>query len=296
MAMLVSAQDRPTFRADVSQVHVDVEILGKDGRVVAGLSKGDFRVFDEGREQPIVGFSADEQPLDVVLLFDISGSMRSKATKVASAAGKALQELRPGDRVAVMTFNTSTRLIAPFSEDLASIECDVQNIARSHFRGGTYIHQAADDAAGYFLQGARTQRRRAVLIITDNLGVRTRPEMSVVRHLWEADALLSGLVVRHSGYQVGRIISAPFAPFVKVGGMEHIAEKTGGDTIADDDLDSAFPKMMHRIRTRYSLYYPMPECESDSVRSIRVELKNETRNRFPEAHVYARRGYWLTRR
>jgi len=79
------------------------------------------------------------------------------------------------------------------------------------------------------------------------------------------------------------------------GGMEHIAEKTGEDAIRCDDPAAAFSEMMHRIRIRYSLYYPMPEGKVGSFRSIRVELSPDAQTRFPEARVYARRGYRLTR-
>src|ERR1700730_2704358 len=92
LAILLTGQDRSTFRADVSQVHVDAEVLGKDGRIVTGLSKNDFRVFDEGQEQEVIGFAAEEQPLDLILLFDISGSMRSTFVKVARVAQQALQQ------------------------------------------------------------------------------------------------------------------------------------------------------------------------------------------------------------
>src|SRR5439155_10268315 len=95
-------QASPTFHANVALVHVDAEVTDRDGRIVAGLSKPDFRVFDDGQEQHITGFSADLEPLDLILLFDISGSMRAVVQRVADAARDGLAELRPGDRVSVM--------------------------------------------------------------------------------------------------------------------------------------------------------------------------------------------------
>ncbi len=68
-------------------------------------------------------------------------------------------------------------------------------------------------------------------------------------------------------------------------------EKTGGDIIRSDDLGSAFPEMMHRLRSRYSLYYKLPEGKPGSVGNIHVELSADVRNRFPEEYVTARRGY-----
>jgi hypothetical protein len=61
--------------------------------------------------------------------------------------------------------------------------------------------------------------------------------------------------------------------------------------IRSDDLGAAFPEMMHRIRSRYSLYYPLPKGERDSLRTIRVELSADAQQCFPGAHVAARHGY-----
>src|SRR5215831_15855216 len=70
------SQESPTFRTGVALVQVDAEVTAADGRTLTGFHKEDFRVFDEGAEQPIVQFSWAEEPLDLILLFDISGSMR----------------------------------------------------------------------------------------------------------------------------------------------------------------------------------------------------------------------------
>lgn len=75
-ATLAYAQDTVTFRTGVSLVHVDAEVLAEDGHILTGFHREDFRVFDERKEQPILQFAAEEQPLDLILLFDISGSMR----------------------------------------------------------------------------------------------------------------------------------------------------------------------------------------------------------------------------
>ena len=121
-ATLACAQDPVTFRAGVSLVHVDAEVLAQDGRILTGFHKEDFRVFDERKEQPILQFAAEEQPLDLILLFDISGSMRGVVQEVADAARQGLHELQPGDRVCVMVFNSSSREVAPFTEDLDAVD------------------------------------------------------------------------------------------------------------------------------------------------------------------------------
>ena len=292
-AAVVCAQDA-VFRTDVALVHVDAEVTAADGTILTGFTRDDFRVFDERKQQTILNFTAEEQPLDVILLFDISGSMRAVVGEVASAAHEAFRELRKGDRVSVMVFNAGSRVVSPFTEDLEEVDRTIQSdVMGLQFGGGTHIQAAVDDAALRFLHEKRTQRRRAVLIVTDNIGQRTRREESVVRDFWEADAILSGLIVRNPTFQKIHTVSTIMNPqnLLLEAGMKGIAEKTGGDTIHSDDPGTAFQDSMRRIRSRYSLYYALPQAKAGTTRSIHVELSAEAARRNPKSRVRARTGY-----
>jgi len=291
---LAYGQEPVTFRAGVSLVHVDAEVLGQDGRILTGFHKEDFRIFDERKEQSILQFAAEEQPLDLVLLFDISGSMRGVVQEVADAARQGLHELQPGDRVSVMVFNSGSREIAPFTEDLDAVGRTIQNdVLGLNFGGGTLIQAAVSDAAMRFRREPHTERRRAVLIITDNMGRRTRREASVVEEFWESDAILSGLIVRNPAYQAMRTVGIILGPqnLAMEAGMKGIAEKTGGDSLTANEPGPAFQEAMRRIRTRYSLYYALPEGKPGATRAIRVELAPAAAQLFPKSHVRARSGY-----
>ena len=294
-AVSALAQEPPTFQTSVALVHVDAEVTAADGRILAGFTKDDFRVFDDGKEQPIIHFSAGEDPLDLILLFDISGSMRPKVQEVAAAAREGVQELRPGDRVSVMVFNSRSRVVSPFTEDLEAVQRTIQqDVLSIRFGGATFIQSAAQAAARRLRSESRTERRRAVLVITDNYGQRTRNEMTVVREYWEADALLTGLIVRSAAVQtlntVGMIMN-PARLALQVG-VKGIAEKTGGDFIRADDAGASFQEAMRRIRTRYSLYYAASRRQARQLRrSIRVELTQAAAKLHPKSRVRARTGY-----
>lgn len=291
---LAPAQDDTVFRAGVALVHVDAQVTGPDGRILTGFTKDDFRVFDDGKEQAIVNFSAEEQPLDLILLFDVSGSMRPVVERVAASARQAFQELRPGDRVSVMVFNSRSRVVAPFTEDLDAVDRTIrEDVLQGRFGGGTRIQQAVDDAALRFLHEKRSQRRRAVLIVTDNMGQRTRREESVVRDFWEADALLSGLIVPNAAFQTIRTVGIILGPqnLLMQAGMKGIAQKTGGDAIRADAPETAFQDAMHSIRSRYGLYYALPPAKPGTTRTIRAELTSQAAKKFPKSRVRARTGY-----
>lgn len=286
------AQNVPTFSTGVFLVHVDAEVLGQDGRPLIGLTKDDFRVLDGGEEQTIAAVSAEEQPLDLVLLFDTSGSMHGQIMKVAAVAHAGLRELRSGDRVCVMSFSVKPRLVWPFSDDLDAVEQAIQRVAQFHFRGGTRIQDSVNDAATRFVRSNdREHQRRAVLILTDDFGRPARNKTSIVENFWEADALLSGLVVTNHVAQF--LLGSRLPAARRRGGIEDLVEKTGGDIIYSDDISSSFPEMMHRIRSRYSLYYRLPEGQVGSLRTIDVQLSAQAKQRFPQTRVIARRAYRL---
>ncbi len=289
-------QNTPVFRAGVSLVRVDAEV--SDGtRTLDGLKKEDFRIRDNGDPQVISHFSQDAEPLDIVLLFDISGSMKPNIERVASAAGLALGELRAGDRVAVWTFNTRTRVIAPFTEDLKAVEKTLtEDLLNIRFGGGTLIQSAVDNVAESFLREPKSPRRRAVLVFTDDIGTKTRREKNVVEHYWEADALLSELIIRSAFFQVMRSIPTPGNIIHNVmfnGTITHIVDKTGGETLKANNPGADFQQMMQRIRRRYTLYYPMPAGKPGQRHEIKVDLTDDAKKRMPGARVRARHGYLL---
>ena len=74
-------------------------------------------------------------------------------------------------------------------------------------------------------------------------------------------------------------------------GVKGIAEKTGGDFIRADDASASFQEAMRRIRTRYSLYYALPEGKPGTPHGIRVELTQAAAKLHPKSRVRARTGY-----
>lgn len=289
-------QDSPVFRSDVALVHLDAEVVSSQGRVIGGLRATDFVISDENQIQTVTGFLAEEQPLDLILLFDVSRSMRPLIEEVTVTADQALEELRPEDRVAVVTFDTGTHTVVPFTSDLRAVKQGLEDVLAEAFNGGTKIQEAVSSAARMFWRERASQRRRAILIVTDNVGLRTRRERTILHDLWEADCILSGIILDHTPSKATRALITILAPQTRlqVAGMEGLAEKTGGDVIRPRDSRTALGDMMRRLRTRYSLYYPVPKVESTGKpidRRVKVTLTKEAKARNPEAEIRVRQGY-----
>ena len=283
-------QDQIVFRSDVALVRVDAEVRTASGPV-SDLRSDSFRVTDNGLDQPIIYFAHDEQPLDVILLFDTSNSMRRVVARVAEAAHLAMGELRTGDRVAIMAFPPgATDLIQDFTGNLEATEQAIaEKVLQRRHRCCSPIQSAVGAAARQFLRRhvpdrQQSNRRRAIVVITDDEGTSVHP--SAMRDLEEADAIVLGVIVRGRGLR--------FGPGLLLGykGIRDFAAETGGDTLDTRDAAEGVREMLNRLRMRYSLYYALPSCQPGERRPIRVELTAEAAAGHPGAIVRARTGYF----
>jgi VWFA-related protein len=279
-------QDQIVFQSDVALVHVDAEVRAPSGPV-SDLRRDSFSVTDNGLDQPIVYFAHDEQPLDVILLFDASHSMRPVVARVAEAAHMATGELRPGDRVAIMVFPPGTaELIQDFTENLGATEQAISGkVLQRKNRCCSPIQSAVGAAARQFLkQHARDRqqpnRRRAIVVITDDQG--TSVDRSALRDLEEADAIVLGVIVSRGR----RILHFRYM------GIRDFAAETGGNMIDTRDAAEGVREMLSRLRMRYSLYYALPSCRPEERRTIQVQLTAEAAAGHPGAIVRARAGYF----
>jgi hypothetical protein len=274
-AAFAYAQNDPVFRSNVSLVRVDAEATDAGGRVVPGLTKDDFRVLDEGNAQALVNFSFDEEPLDLILLFDASGSMHGKLLTVVRATELGFNELHKSDRVCVRAFSGIGTEVLPFTGNLQEVNIAIlTQVLKLKFGGASRLEPAADDAALRFRSEPKTHRKRAVLIVTDKPGAREPNEAAIVRDLWNADAVLSELILDR-----GRK------------GFNEIVDKTGGITIVAVEPGEAFRDSVHYLRSGYTMYYALPEAGSGVERKLQVELTPEAAKRFPNVRIHARSGY-----
>jgi hypothetical protein len=260
-------------------VHVDAEVTSPDGRVLAGLRQADFRVLDNGKPQVVTGFGDAQEPLDLVLLFQMNAAMRPAVQMAVLNAHPALQKLHRGDRVCVMGFNFASWVVSHFTDDLEAVENSVAHkLLHQGFGRGARIQTGIDDAALRLQFIKRNGRRRAVLLITDNIGTRSRRDEDILRDFRHADAVLDALVIPSPGYQ----------PWLRRAGIDAIVGETGGAALRSGDPGAAFQQAMHRVRCRYSLYYSMPAGKSHSVR---VELTDDAARQNPQATIRARTSY-----
>ena len=310
LAAMAAAQETPVFRSDVSLVRVDVLVSTPERRPVRGLGAQDFLLYDNHRQQPIRGFAAEEMPLDVLFLIDVSVSMRPHVARIARASQTALRTLAPGDRGAVMVFDRRTRVRLGWTDSLEVLARGLQDVVdEERFDGGTDITRALLDAARYVQSSGRRDARRAIIIVTDDQTERDRNEQRALRALEDADAVLSALIApdalgtgrrqRSPGW--GDIIFGPRfpgryprpapRPHTQSAGTAEIARASGGDSLPVEHAD-ALQETLEHLRQRYSLFFSVPaEARVGERRTIAVALAAEAARRYPGAKLKYRAQY-----
>lgn len=285
----------PVFKTGVSDVKVDAQVV-ENGKIITGLPEEAFQITDEDQIQKITYFARDSERLNLVLLLDISGSMRPWIRRISNTAREALNNLRPGDKVAIMVFGKTLAVHQDFSDNLAETARQLASAVTDHDVGaGTAINQSVARAAGYIRKNAPDQGRRAILILTDNLSLSYHfPDEEVIKALYGADTVLNAIVVgrgiRPGPPKPGVYQNPDFTP----ADVFKLADQTGGEAVRVDEQDISFKDMIERIRTRYSLSYHAPGGVSGSFRHIGVMLTDDARRRYPLAEVRARHGYYVS--
>jgi VWFA-related protein len=282
-----------TFRAGVALVKVDAAVTDRAGHTITGLTQQDFEVYDENAPQKILYFEHEPDPLDLLLLLDVSGSMHRSLGELASAARAALRPLGSGDRGAVMLFARSSVVSRKFTSDFAVVESEIRSATDAQDLGsGTAINAAILAAAEYF-RGETSKARRAILIVTDNLSLNYRvPDEQVIRELYSADATLNAILIgkqrRPDPPKPGAYVNPDFTP----SDVFQLAKETGGEAMESRQAGDSFQLMIERIRSRYRLQYEAPPAEAGRLRHIRVQLAPAARARYPSAAIRARAGYY----
>ena len=288
--------DIPVFKTGVTLVKVDVQVTARDGKTISDLTQQDFTVFDENQPQQVAYFGREAEPLDLLLLLDVSGSMRRSLEDLAAGTRAALAQLHLGDRVALMLFSRRTDIVQPFTEEFSGTQRKIlDSIYKADLGNGTLINESLIDAAAY-MQKQPVKGRRAILVVTDNEGLNYKsPDAAVVRAMYSAETVLSTLVVR----------KGPRPPAVRPTGYTNpdfappdvfkISAQTGGEAVEGlGKIDVTFQKMIERARSRYFIQYPAPQAEPGMYRRVRVELSPEASRKYPGASIRARAGYYAT--
>lgn len=280
-SVTVAAAQRSFFRSSIDLVQVWVTVTNAEGRLVTGLTRDDFTIFEDGVPQPLSGFSDERVPVSVGMLVDTSDSMRGLAmTDARVAVDRFLGALLDaGDESFVSIFNHAPKLLSGWMLPPSRLTGTLDPVRPS---GGTAIYDALGAIAPQFER--RAHPRAALVVISD--GADTASDRSLLQTreaLRRSDALVYAIA-----------IDAPDAlasTRVNPQALREITGPSGGYTEvvrAASDLGPATQRIADELNHQYTLAYALPRAADDSWRSIRVRV------RAPELTARFRRGYFAT--
>ena len=282
LAPLTLAAQELTLRVDVKLINVFVNVIDQNGAIVAGLTRDDFALAEDGRPQQISAFERQsELPLNLTLAIDTSGSVRKDMVEEADAARRfAHALLRSKDQMSLLQFATDVRELTPFTNKVGEID---RGLGQLRGDWATALYDAiCQGSAGL----GRNPGRRVLVIISD--GDDTASNATYAQALEQA---LRNEVMIYS------IIDVPIeASAGRDLGGEHalitLAEQTGGKSIyvSDGGLDKAFARVSNDLRTQYLLaYYPRNQEPGRDFHRIQVTIPRATPQSFNIRH---RTGYY----
>jgi VWFA-related protein len=274
----VWAQSGP-FRSRIDIVQVTVSVTGASGRLITGLTQGDFQIFEDGVEQTITQFTDKRVPVSLGMLLDASDSMRGQAVIDARDAFDRFvgDLLLTEDEVFVATFNHMPRLLTKWTRPPMSLRGRLNELKPS---GGTAIYDAVADTSRLFEQ--RVNLRAAMIVVSD--GADTASDRSLLQTI--------EVIRRNDAFVYAIAIDAPDgrdSTRVNPEALRDITSLTGGYTEvvkSAADLGPATARIADELNKQYTIGYSSSKPPDGSWRPLRVRVR--TGGYF----VRARRGYF----
>jgi len=290
----IPKDDQP-IRVRVDMVSLPVVVTDKVGRRITGLTKDDFQVFENGVRQEIAGFAATDEPINVALLLDTSGSTEFKLAKIQNAAISFVNQLHPDDEVAVLSFADDVKLQQDFTIDRDKNEYGIKKTRTGEW---TVLYEAVWLALEEVLKPV--QERKALVIFSD--GEDTRSHTVSMGETFELAKETGSTIYcvyynteqdqnRRSaksvlGGSLPPIIMNPYPPLTTGTGsasyeysggrryLESLAENSGGLLFDGmNNLESAFSEVARELASQYSIgFYSSDERRDGKFRKIQVKL------------------------
>jgi Ca-activated chloride channel family protein len=290
-----------TLKLSTRIVGVSAVVLDNRGEPVKGLTKDDFALKEDGKEQDIRYFSEDSDlPLTLVLMVDTSGSQKMFIEDETEASEKFFRVMliRPEDRAALVQFDYNVLQLEHMTNEVKALENSLGFLAMPHAApgggvprggGGTLLYDAIIAASQIELGNERG--RRAMVILTDGgdngsrynlqqaVAAAQRADVVVYSVYYSADVFNSGM--QHSQMMPGRVSGRDV--------LNEISSATGGHVFTVSQktpLDLIYTQIADDMRLQYQIGYTPPEAEPGSYH--RIELKPRAKHLTVQSRV----GYY----
>jgi VWFA-related protein len=280
-----AAQQQPTFRGTADNVRVFVTVTDRDGRLVPMLEQKDFEIRDEGKPQPITLFDNSPQPIRLIVMLDVSGSMQGNLPLLRDATRALLERLRPDDGVRLGSFGHDVAISPTFTRDPRELNDSMPRAIAPD--APTPLWRAIDEALDVFNEAG--DERSVILVLSDGkdsgpigFGKRVVSQVEVIDRARRQDVMIYGVGMRSRGPRQnmpvgpGTLQQALMADWPDPG-LARVAEETGGGYIEirpQLDLNAAFAQVADELHSQYLIGFAPPKRDG-KVHDIDVRVSQK---------------------
>jgi Ca-activated chloride channel family protein len=276
----------PVIKSDIDMTLVNVTVTDPLDRLVTGLEKEHFRVYEDGIEQEVLTLSSEDVPVSIGLVFDMSGSMSDKVEKAREAAVEFMRTANPHDQFFLVSFNDRAELTSGFTSSVDELQNRMMFTAS---RGRTALLDALYLGLSQ-MRGAHNSKR-ALLIISDGGDNHSRyNESDIKNYLKEADCQLYAIGIFDPIGVRSRTPEELEGPSL----LSEMTEMTGGRVFPVGnlgELPDIAAKIGMELRNQYVVGYKSSNAHRNgSWRKIRVKMRPP--KGLPPLNVFAKTGYY----
>ena len=279
----MQARKNENIRVDVNLVLIPLTVTDPLNRLVTGLERDNFFMYESNNLQKIKSFSSEDAPVSIGIIFDLSGSMTNKILRARDSILEFLRTANPQDEFFVIGFNDRPELIEDFTSSVDDIEARLLNV-----RPGK--RTALLDAIYFGVNKMKQAKneRKALLVVSDGGDNRSRYTENEVRNIVrESDVQI---------YSIGIFDQYAATPEERTGPilLNDISDETGGQLYRVDDIadmGDIATKISAELRNEYVIGYKPDDTRKDGKwRKVKVKLVPPPG--LPPLTVHARTGYY----
>jgi Ca-activated chloride channel homolog len=257
------------------------------GRLVSGLPKKSFTIFDNNQEQDITYFSDTDAPVSVGILFDVSGSMSGeKINKARKALERFVATSHPSDEYFLIAFNNRAQLLLDKTRDGEAV---LRKLTLVEPKRNTALYDAVYLGVDRVARGAH--QKRALLIISDGQDNSSRYNFNEVRRIMKESDIVTYAVGIMDRSDIGNTLGMQGQAF-----LDELTSVSGGKSFyptTDVELDEIFERIALELRHQYSIGYTPKGFQADGKwRKVKVKVKPP--RGLPRLSVRSREGYYAT--
>jgi Ca-activated chloride channel family protein len=272
------AQETPTFKSSVDVVSVTATVTDRGGRLVAGLTRDDFTVLEDGRRRDVLHFTDESVPVSLGILLDASGSMGTGKLRLAreSIARLVTDDLDRRTEWFFARFGYSLAVMQDWTTDRAAI---VQPLREVRATGDTTLYDSVALAVP-LAQSGRFEKK-ALLVVSDGGETKSLLSLEMVQEaIGQSDVRVYAIGVDDTNARGGERLN--------MSTLRRLSEETGGRAEAVSETASiraATVRLADELRHQYLLSYSTDAHKDGRMHTIRVEVRGS------DMRVRARKGF-----